>query len=314
MIKDLYVSYSAGSDSSTQIKSISDYYDKLARQIYDREAYRYYEVEDTSLRDALVHIDMAAFGRHYNSKEPLLSGSYLSYYLETVYTEYSAGKLKVRINFPYNKPDMDRHFEKMEKLSKELKGDTDYETVLNVHNYLIDHFDYDDSSSMKNHTDIDGFKDGVMVCSGYGLATYYLLNKAGVDTRIITGYGGEGDGPSNHLWNMVKLDGQWYNLDVTWDDLGGENKTYNYFLKSDKDFPKHIRVGGYDIDGGTPAVAKTSYKHPFTFNDIQNPEMIPRLLFGVFILGIVILICIKKIKAKRENRLIEPNSESSGKV
>ena len=221
-------------DSEYKITSLSDYYDKVSRQIYDREAYRYYTVADPSLADSVVYIDMTALAQHYNPDDPLLSGCYLIYYLDTIYTEYSSSKLKVRIKFPYNKRDMDRHFEKMERLSKELKGDTDYDTVLNVHKYLIEHFDYDDSTSMKNHTDIDGFKDGVMVCSGYGLAAYYLLNKMGVETRIITGYGGEGDGPSNHMWNMVKVDGQWYNLDITWDDLGGDHISYNYFLKNEE--------------------------------------------------------------------------------
>ena len=43
----------------------------------------------------------------------------------------------------------------------------------------------------------------------------------------------------NHAWNMVKIGGYWYNVDVTWDD--SRKDRYYYFLKSDLDFPGHRR-------------------------------------------------------------------------
>lgn len=49
----------------------------------------------------------------------------------------------------------------------------------------------------------------------------------------------------NHVWNMVKLDGEWYHVDVTWDDpaMGNEygsgdqygSVRHNYLLLSDKE-------------------------------------------------------------------------------
>ena len=248
--------YAAGKDV---ISSEEQFYDLFAKQIYDRDAFRYYNVENSSLLDSLYHLDLEEFACHYNPDEPLLSGCYLVYYLETVYTTYDSRGLKVMITFPYPKGNMDDHFAMMERLAQRLKGETDYDTILNVHDYLIENYEYDHRSSMENHTDIDGFKDGVMVCSGYGLATYYLLNEAGVETRIITGDGGGG----LHMWNMVKLDGEWYNLDVTWDDQGGSYKTYKYFLKSDADFPDHTRQGGYNNANFNGMVSRKSYKHPF---------------------------------------------------
>ena len=279
-----------------KVTSINDYYDKLARQIYDRDLYRSYIVDDLDLVDSILHINMAEFSCHYNPDDPLVSGCYLMYYTETIFSDQENKRVKVRIKFPYNKREMDAHFEKLDRLSSRLKGKSDYDTVKNVHDYLIENFEYDHKTSMVNHTDIDGFRDGVMVCSGYGLAAYYLLNKAGVETRIITGYGGDGTGALNHMWNAVKLDGKWYNLDITWDDLGQGGKIYTYFLKSDDRFPRHVRMGKYDVNGIPFEIASRSYRHPFFIN---NPEDISILLFGIFIIGIVIYVYIQKLIKKR---------------
>lgn len=293
----VYPSFDINAQQKEDIKisSLEDFKNKLARQIYDRDAYRSYIVEDKSLRKSIVHIKFDQINHHYNPDDPLLSCSYLVYYLDKLYTESRGKRVKVRLVFSYNKRAMDSHFENLDKLSTRLKGKSDYDTILNVHDYLIDNFEYDFNTSMQNHTDIDGFRDKVMVCSGYSLAAYYLLNKAGIETRIITGYGGEGSGPNNHMWNAIKVDDQWYNMDITWDDEGQGGKSYTYFLKSDSNFQEHTRTGDYDVNGIPLSIADKSYKHPFTLN---NPEELPKLLYGLLILLLILYIYIKKLKNK----------------
>lgn len=102
-----------------------------------------------------------------------------------------------------------------------------------VHDYIIDNFEYD--TSFKNFDDYDGFfcnKDGqrVMVCQGYALLTYKLLNRLDVPCKIIMS--------KTHSWNIVQLeDGFWYHLDCTNDDLGiyGKQRVYDFFLKPELD-------------------------------------------------------------------------------
>lgn len=74
------------------------------------------------------------------------------------------------------------------------------------------------------------------VCEGYSLAYRLLMNLLGIETQmVISGVLPEGVA---HAWNRVKIDGQWYNVDATWDDtpkvlpftLG------DYFLTSDAMF------------------------------------------------------------------------------
>ena len=82
---------------------------------------------------------------------------------------------------------------------------------------------------------IGGFVKDNKILETMKKTVYPILNKE-VDLR------GEG-----HAWNKVKLDGQWYNADVTWDrDALLYGMPPLYALKSDKDFEKG---GRHDFQG-----------------------------------------------------------------
>jgi transglutaminase/protease-like cytokinesis protein 3 len=71
---------------------------------------------------------------------------------------------------------------------------------------------------------------GLAVCDGYSAAYELCLNILGVDNYLVTSKNGE------HIWNRVKVDGEWLNVDVTWND-GGVVKMHNdYFLLTDEEF------------------------------------------------------------------------------
>ena len=53
-----------------------------------------------------------------------------------------------------------------------------------------------------------------------------------IEAKYVVGNAG---GP--HAWNLVKVDEQWYHLDITWNDPvpdQGERVHYQYFLISDE--------------------------------------------------------------------------------
>jgi len=69
---------------------------------------------------------------------------------------------------------------------------------------------------------------GQAVCQGYALAFKLCMDILGIESKVILGMTPEG----KHAWNAVKLDGEWYYIDVTWDDPvpDAEGKVvYNYF-------------------------------------------------------------------------------------
>jgi hypothetical protein len=121
--------------------------------------------------------------------------------------------------------------------SLNLSKATDYEKVKAIHDYIINQASYD--MTYQRSTAYDILINKTAVCEGYALAAYRLLTDAGLETRIITG---DGDG-ERHAWNIVKVNGQWYNIDLTWDDpvstSGKQVLRYTYFLKNERDFKLH---------------------------------------------------------------------------
>ena len=105
---------------------------------------------------------------------------------------------------------------------------TDYEYALFFHDYLATCYDYDTNYGVY---DVYGFiTSGVGVCQAYTYAYMLLLEKVGIDCSFAS------SGEMNHIWNVVKVDGEWYHVDVTWDDPLGSvsgKADHGNFLLSD---------------------------------------------------------------------------------
>lgn len=102
---------------------------------------------------------------------------------------------------------------------------SDYEKELAVHDWMIAWAEYDQAalSSLpvaQPTPDSDnpyGFFTGrAAICTGY-TSTFQLLMDL-LDIECVTVEGTAYNGTEDHAWNMVRLDGAWYCVDVTWDD------------------------------------------------------------------------------------------------
>ena len=62
-------------------------------------------------------------------------------------------------------------------------------------------------------------QDGKANCEGYSRSMQYLLDMVDVENYLVTGRAlnakGEKEG---HMWNVVEIDGEYFNLDATWND------------------------------------------------------------------------------------------------
>ena len=142
--------------------------------------------------------------------------------------------------------------------SLDLSSKTDYQKIKAIYDYICSNITYDydnlyDDSYTLKHSSYAALINKKAVCQGYASLFYRLALEAGIDARVISG---DSNGP--HAWNIVKIEGSYYNLDSTWD---AGNTEYEYFLKNAKDFPNHTRDAAYTTAAFTSSypIAATSY-------------------------------------------------------
>ena len=82
-------------------------------------------------------------------------------------------------------------------------------------------------------------------CEGYSKAFSYLCNMVGIENVLVTG-----ETYVPHMWNMVKLGGNWYHVDVTWDDPEDQLHEeyhdvilYQYFMVTDSVIENNHTIG-----------------------------------------------------------------------
>ncbi len=114
---------------------------------------------------------------------------------------------------------------------------TTVEAVKALHDYLVLELKYDENFQEISHSPEGVMKNRTAVCDGYARTMRLLLLMSGIDCRIVSGTAGN----QPHAWNLIKIDGDWYHVDVTWDDpvpdVSGK-VGYLYFLKNDADMAK----------------------------------------------------------------------------
>ena len=101
---------------------------------------------------------------------------------------------------------------------------TDFQKELAVHDWIVEHGSYDQTvHNNPGHSGRTGYRDpyGILVggygnCLGYSTTFQLLMDLC--DVECITVVGAAFDSMEDHAWNMVRLDGEWYCVDVTWDD------------------------------------------------------------------------------------------------
>lgn len=128
--------------------------------------------------------------------------------------------LSVNIRYKLDKAAAAKASEELRKAVKEIvsaaEGMDDFERMLYFHDTVISSCEYDRSGS--NAWSAYGcLVEGRAVCEGYSKALIALCDEAGVLCLPVSGTGSR-DITELHMWNKVQMDGEWYNMDLTWDD------------------------------------------------------------------------------------------------
>ncbi len=127
---------------------------------------------------------------------------------------------------------------------------SEYQRVKAIHDWIVINVQYDYAGLNGGTLSRTAYNaDGALcyklaVCQGYAEAFHLLCAKAGVQSYIMYGEAGNAtDGWDSHAWNVVRINGEWYQVDCTWDDplvngmvvTGRDNLIYTYFLLTDKE-------------------------------------------------------------------------------
>lgn len=112
-----------------------------------------------------------------------------------------------------------------------LSGKSEYERIRAINRYLCDHVVYPAQPySSSDFTPYGALIEGRAVCDGYARAAKILADLCGLECYYVSGKCSTDSGIVGHAWNLVRVDGQYYQLDVTWNDGG---RTNDYFLVTD---------------------------------------------------------------------------------
>ena len=107
---------------------------------------------------------------------------------------------------------------------------SEYAKALWLHDWLLDQLEYD--KTLKWSSAESALTRGLGTCQSYESAYAKLLTAAGIENSETR------DTYDGHTWNAMKLDGQWYQTDCTWDDSSDNwysfDQRHLYFGLSDE--------------------------------------------------------------------------------
>ena len=173
--------------------------------------------------------------------------SYINNYVST-YNTYNKiyvnmnnfGRVNITINKIYDENTISAIDKEIDRIYNQLINEnmTDEEKIRTIHDYIINHTDYDQerSNEIKSNQITDDIHPsntaygplftGKAICGGYTDTMALFLDKMGIKNIKVAS--------SNHIWNAVYINNEWKHLDLTWDDPvvinGDSTLTYNYFL------------------------------------------------------------------------------------
>ena len=164
---------------------------------------------------------MAAAGYSYNPADNMVGSLHANYY----YTAEELPAMQAEINAV------------VEQMKANTQGLSDFHKLLVIHDWLAERMTYDyevagSTQFTSGRTAYDALVRHQGVCEAYDFGFRLLANALGFETGYAMTAG--------HIWSMVKLDGEWYHVDVTHDDpsINGIEVipgfvSHTYFLVSD---------------------------------------------------------------------------------
>lgn len=145
--------------------------------------------------------------------------------------------------------DEEKHERMMAEMIAEtcLEGMEPWQKVLRVHDYIVSRAEY--SHNLVYNNGYHALVNEKTACYGYAQLFLRIMQRLDIPCQIvICNDVGNGVG---HAWNVVQLDGNWYHIDLTWDDPLADvcgRVYYDNFLKTDREFKENGHDFAWETD------------------------------------------------------------------
>lgn len=197
------------------------------------------------------------------------------FYLESEYSSYILSSFDGNIGYirlNYTEDSIESVNQKIELMSQKideylegLDGLNDYEKELEIHDRLSYSVEYSHLEELPReyHTAEGSLLEGVGVCDSFAKALQLIYSRAGIDSIIVLG---SLDG-NPHAWNMVKINNEWYHVDLTsshsiYEETGIVNHAYfNLDTESEK------RFASLDSEELIPEAYQNTYNY-YNYNEL----------------------------------------------
>ncbi|MCL2099505.1 MAG: hypothetical protein FWH24_03595 [Oscillospiraceae bacterium] len=166
------------------------------------------------------------------------------FYVDAVEIPYSynSSRAVISFNFLYSAAEIGRMTRsiqnKTQPLLQKISNYTDYDKEKEIHDFLARNVKYNETKSSDPvlHNISGALTDGSAVCSGYSSAFKYLCDLSGMSCIYVSGEAVDlNEVKETHAWNIIKINGSCYHVDVTWNSMlrlkNGD--CYDYFNISD---------------------------------------------------------------------------------
>ena len=179
------------------------------------------------------------------------------YYVDQHYLISPGLTKKLNLKYRYAKRQLNEINLQIETVMQEIisssinQYQSDYDKVLVLHDYLKKNLQYDDDALNSFSRGNRGFENSFSilgaflkrkcVCAGFSLAMKALCDKIGLECLVVSGTGSNSLFRGPHAWNIVRINGYYHHVDVTWDNQFTDDITvpnYGYMNLDDETIAK----------------------------------------------------------------------------
>lgn len=233
--KQLYLLFKERSTKVSNVKNVKGYYEleaiNINSKLTDKTIKKVYNAFEYDNPQIFWLSSTFAFAN---------TGSTTEVKLYSVYSASQVKQMQTKLNSALNKA-----------IASANGVSSQYEKEKRIHDWLVNQSKYDTSATSSDHLSFTAYGamvNGKAVCQGYAKAMQLMLNSVGIQCITIVGKSKN----ESHMWNVVKIDGEWYHLDSTWNDSSNSN-IYDYFNVTD-DIIKYDHVVSPTYDKATTDV------------------------------------------------------------